>query len=349
MSNTLNELTRALAPLAQQNDHTGDWPIESLDVLTRHGCWRWMIPAEFGGDGLNPTQLIQGYEAIARGCMNTTLIFTQHDAAVDLIVTGDNEEMKERLCPRLATGELLLTVGISQLTTSRQGGEPAMRATWDSQRTRFTGEMPWATSAAKVDAFVTGGVMDDGRQILACVRADTPGITAGPPMNVAALQATWTTAVRCDNVVAETADIIRGPIKRVLAIRGTVRPMVVSATGVGLAGAMLDLIRDIAPKRSPELRSFADRISHHYDRVRRDLYAAADALSDPLADTPSSVIRASVNDLLVRLATVTVTIAKGSGYLKTHPAQRLAREALFFLVWSAPDSVQVQTLEHLLV
>jgi len=31
-----------------------------------------------------------------------------------------------------------------------------------------------------------------------------------------------------------------------------------------------------------------------------------------------------------------LTAAKGTGFLRPHPAQRWARQALFFLVWSCP-------------
>ena len=76
-------------------------------------------------------------------------IFTQHHAAADVIVQGDNEPLREQLCPRIVSGDLLLTVGISQLTTSRQGGEPAMKVSWDGETATFTGVMPWVTTTLK--------------------------------------------------------------------------------------------------------------------------------------------------------------------------------------------------------
>ncbi len=305
-----------------------------------------MVPATLGGDGCAPGDLIQGYEALARGCLSTALIFTQHDAAVDLIVSGSNDAFKQRHCPALARGEQLLTVGLSQLTTSHQGGDPAMTVGWDGKTARFSGIMPWVTSAVKADAIVTGGVLRDGQQISAYVRTDAGGLRIDPPMELAAMSATMTTVVHCDDVAVDACDIIRGPVPRVLSIRGTVRPMVVSATGLGLAGTMISMIEEIAPRRSPEFRPFADALSQRYQTVRRDLLAAADLLGDPSADAPTTTVRAAVNDLVMRLSVGLMTFAKGSGYLKSHPAQRLAREAMFFLVWSTPDCVQLKTLQN---
>ena len=55
----------------------------------------------------------------------------------------------------------------------------------------------------------------------------------------------------------------------------------------------------------------------------------------------------AVNDLLIRLAVTLMTLEKGSGYLANRPAERLLREAVFFLVWSAPPAVQTGTLRAL--
>jgi hypothetical protein len=58
-------------------------------------------------------------------------------------------------------------------------------------------------------------------------------------------------------------------------------------------------------------------------------------------------IRVAVNDCVTRLAMTCLTLSKGSGYLSSHPVQRLVREAMFFLVWSAPTHVQLGTLRRI--
>ncbi len=347
---TMNgELVRRLQAMATDVDRVGAWSQAVIDALSEAGCWRWMIPTEFGGAGLEPVDLVVGYETVARGSMAASLIFTQHDAAADLIVRGDNAGLRERLCPKLAAGAYFLTVGISQLTTSRQGGEPAMKVDWDGMRARFDGDMPWSTAPAHCDAIVTGGVCADGQQLIACMPADSPGLTVAEPMALSGLQSTATTAVHCDGVEVGADWVIRGPVEKALGSRSTVRPLVVSASGIGLAGSMVDLLREIAPKRSAELRSFADDIIRHYERVRGEILDAAEMLGQGAGlESRKAEIRSTVNDLVVRLALVLMTLAKGTGYMTDHPAQRFVREAMFFLVWSAPETVQRMTLAKLL-
>jgi hypothetical protein len=74
----------------------------------------------------------------------------------------------------------------------------------------------------------------------------------------------------------------------------------------------------------------------------------AASLLDPAQDVPKTEMRVGVNDLLVRLAAGLLIYSKGSGLLRQRDAQRLVREAMFFLVWSAPEDVRANTLARLL-
>ena len=49
--------------------------------------------------------------------------------------------------------------------------------------------------------------------------------------------------------------------------------------------------------------------------------------------------RGKCNDLALLIGHAAVALYKGTGLLADHPAQRLAREAMFLLVWSCPNPV----------
>ena len=54
---------------------------------------------------------------------------------------------------------------------------------------------------------------------------------------------------------------------------------------------------------------------------------------------PASQIRSGANTLVLRSTQAYLAVMKGTGFLKAEPAQRWARQALFFLVWSCPTPV----------
>lgn len=343
----LETLTSRLREMDNAGDETS-WPVQSLAILGESGCWGNAIARSHAGNEVPPLRQLQTYEAVAAGSLTSALVLTQHDAACELLGACDNVALSGRLLPKCATGEILLTVGISQLTTSRRhGATPAMRATKVDDGFVLNGLMPWITSACKSSYIATGAVLDDGQQILGCLPTDAPGLTIDEPLQLMALRSSFTTAARCDGVELRDAFVIRGPAERVLDRRAPVKPLSVSAVGMGMASALMSGIRERADRLDGADDLIDGSISEQYNAVRTRLYDAAGRLHDPEAEVPAMEIRSAINTLIVRLAATLMTLAKGSGYLSSDPTQRLVREAMFFLVWSAPPSVQMGTIRDL--
>ncbi|MCA9564007.1 MAG: hypothetical protein KC561_10985, partial [Myxococcales bacterium] len=74
--------------------------------------------------------------------------------------------------------------------------------------------------------------------------------------------------------------------------------------------------------------------------------AFASAITDPSEDRLG--LRTDVNALVLATSQILMATSKGRGFLSSHPASRLCRQALFFLVWSAPEPVRESTISRLL-
>lgn len=345
----LDELTQKLDALGNQYDRSGDWPEKSVALIANAGAWTWNLPSEYGGDPVSHRDLLRIYEAISAGCVSTALISTQRDGAVELIAGSDNATLKKRYLPPLAKGDIYTTVGISQLTTSKRGaGKALMTATPDGDGFRLTGMMPWATGAERANIIVTGAVLPDGKQILACVPTDRSGLTVDRPDKLFVLNHSRTSCVHCNNYRVNSDEVIRGPMERVLSIRTPVKPLVTSACGIGAATALHGALLELPADARDPFREVVDPLIDRYKSVRDSLYAAADQVDDPEFETPSTQVRVKVNELLMRLAITTLTLSKGSAFLQSRPIQRHVREALFFLVWSATGQTQLETLTRLM-
>src|SRR5205085_304848 len=123
---TLESTVATLARNAKAADGGADWPQDSWEALRRSGVLGWCIPTQFGGSGLGPVDLLGGYERLAGACLTTCFILSQRDAAVRRIRDSGNDELCAELLPPLARGDGFATVGLSQLTTSRQHTKPAL-------------------------------------------------------------------------------------------------------------------------------------------------------------------------------------------------------------------------------
>jgi alkylation response protein AidB-like acyl-CoA dehydrogenase len=291
---------------------------------------------ELAGD-----RLLAGYEQLAGACLTTCFILSQRDAACRRLRDSGNETLCQQLLPALTRGNTFTTVGISQLTTSRQHGKPAMAASVEGETLVLDGSMPWVTGAAQADYLVTGAVLDDGRQVLAVLPRELPGVLVKPPLELMALQGSLTAEVVCDQVRLDSDWLLAGPAEKVLATgRGGAGGLETSCLALGLAGAAIDYLHQEANQR-PELRAMTDRLETARRTLRAELHRLARDGADPDA---AVVLRARANSFVLRSTQAALTASKGTGFLRHHPAQRWARQALFFLVWSCPRPAVEATL-----
>jgi alkylation response protein AidB-like acyl-CoA dehydrogenase len=338
------ECLRTLAANAREADESPIWPAASWNVLTQAGVLGWTIDRNHGGAGYPSTDLLTGYEHLASACLTTCFILSQRDAAVRRIDASANESLRRDLLAPLARGERFATVGLSQLTTSRQHVKPTLVARSVGDAFVLDGAIPWVTGAAHADFLVIGAVTDTGMQLLAALPGDLPGVNVGTPLDLMALQGSMTAEVRLEQVVVERRWLLAGPAESVLA-KGRSGPggLETSCLALGLAGAAIDYVAQEALARA-DLRASADNLEQERSKLRAELHRLANQGG---AAEHAAGLRALANSLVLRATQVALTVSKGTGFLRDHPAQRWARQALFFLVWSCPRPTTEATLAHL--
>jgi alkylation response protein AidB-like acyl-CoA dehydrogenase len=337
-------LLEALSALAGQADLEVAWPSQSWELLQRLGGGRWCIAHEFGGLGLAGVDLLDQYEHLASTCLTTAFILSQRDAACRRIRDYGSVQLCRQLLPSLAAGKHFATVGVSHLTTSRQHLGPTMVTRDQGDHFILDGLMPWVTGAAQADYVVTGGTLDDGRQILGVLPTRFDGVHVGPPLELMALAGSITAEIRCAKVKLPRQWLLAGPTERVLTQgRGGAGGLETSCLALGLARAAVEYLGTEAGTR-PSLRANFQRLQQAANGVRQDLRRFADEGGPPEQHT---ALRARANALVLRATQAALAAAKGTGFLRQHPAQRWARQALFFLVWSCPAPAAEATLAYL--
>jgi butyryl-CoA dehydrogenase len=200
------------------------------------------------------------------------------------------------------------------------------------------------TGAERADYLVIGAVLDDGRQVLAVLPRATPGVTVGPPLDLMALRGSMTAEVRCEAVELDRRWLLAGPSERVLAAgRGGAGGLETSCLALGLTGSAVKYLLHEAAAR-PELRANAERMEQVLRELRREMHDLARGAGVPERAT---TLRGRANALVLQATQAALTASKGTGFLRDHPAQRWARQALFFLVWSCPRPAAEATLAFL--
>jgi alkylation response protein AidB-like acyl-CoA dehydrogenase len=244
----------------------------------------------------------------------------------------------------LCSGEWFSTVGLSQLTTSRQHGRPVFSACEDGDDFVFDGMIPWVTGAAQAQVLVIGASLDDGRQVLAALPTSTPGVRVGPPLDLLALHGSMTAEVYCHNVRLQRRWLLAGPVEKVMqGDRGGSGGLQTSCLALGLAGAAINFLQDECKAR-PGLLAGTERLENSRQRLRQVMYRLVQ--QGPTPDAMNE-LRAQANTLALQATQASLIASKGSGFVHPHPAQRWARQALFFLVWSCPWPAASATLDYI--
>lgn len=323
-----------LAALAERTAAEGPWRSGAFAVLARQGVLAGFVPVDAGGTGAAEPAILAMITAIAEPCLTTALALTQWASAVR-VIAGGPPDLRASLLPPLARGATTTTVGISQLTTSRQHvGSPALMArTTAGDSWRLDGLCPWVTGADSSDTIVTGAATTDGGQRFFVVRTDAPGLVIEPPLEMLALSGSRTSVVRFDGVkpVVAISPPAGGPRTGGLAT---------TAVALGAARAAIAVLRRESERRQP-LTPIAAGLETDAAALAARLDAAA---IDGIDASARDRLRTDANSLVGRAAQAALTATKGAGFVRGHPVERLARESLFFLVWSCPQAVATATL-----
>ena len=324
----LASLCAGLAANGRETAVIGPWQSGNFASLARSGTLAGFIPTDCGGTAASEQAILELFTAIAEHCLTTALALSQW-ASGCRIIAGGTAAIRQARLPTLVRGETLTTVGISQLSTSRRHlATASLTAVRSAAGWRLTGLCPWVTGADSSNTIVTGAITEAGEQLFFVVPTDAPGLDIAPPLQMLALSGSRTSSVRFRNV--EPADVI-------VPAEGGVRTggLATTALAVGATRAAIGLIDSEAVARTA-IEPVAAGLRAEADELLQRLGAAA---VDGIEPADRDRLRVQANRLVVRAAETALTATKGAGFVSGHPAERLVRESMFFLVWSCPQAV----------
>jgi len=159
-------LREEVAPKAQLIDQDVTELHKIVDRMGELNLLALKRPMRYGGPEM-PEALFRIYqEEVARTSGTLAFLTTQHQSAVGMIAGGENEKLKDRYLPLMASGEKLVGIGFSQL---RRSGPPIMCATPVEGGYLLDGHVPWITGWSFFPEFLIGATLPDGRALFAVV------------------------------------------------------------------------------------------------------------------------------------------------------------------------------------
>ena len=329
-----------LFPAAQDVDRTRV-PTSHLDALAAAGL--------FDLDGLTPGETRRVFAAIGGGCGATFFVWVQHHGVVRTLAASSNESLREDLLTDFRTGSKLAGVAFAHV---RRTGPPAITATRTDGGWRLDGHAPWATSWGIADRFCVAAESPDGEMVWSMLAGESGDGLCATALELPVFAATGTVAfdleacdVREPRVVAvsdveawRAADRRRAALGQPAVLGVTERAVrLLDERGGDAAVASRRLARQVAAawRRDDELTERA-----------AELPSDADAVDVKAWITEASEHRADCLDLARRATTALLAASGGGGMDLRHPAQRLAREAAFYVIQAQTADGRAATLRR---
>jgi len=307
----LRELAERFAAEAQETDRAALVPREHLTALGQLGVYRWAVDAPYQVQWL-------AAEILAMGCGVTHFVQTQHQSAIGILHRSGNQRVQELLLEPLTSGSRFGGVCFAHV---RRAGPPAVRVERDGDCLVFNGEAPWFTGWGLMEEMMLAGTTPDGRFLSVMCPAAGPGLTASPPMQLAVFTASATVSLRFENFRVEAWRELMTVNPAEMAVADVYITLKNTAQPLGLVHAAARLLEKARCGWAGE--QFAqDAVA-----LRERAFAWAAAPGDA---GEALAIRASANSLAVRSAQAAVVASGGAANGLDHPAQRLAREAMFY-------------------
>lgn len=315
-----------LFPAALATDRCDMVPAGRLDALAGAGLYGLFGPQDAGGLDADPFEAGAVTEALAGGCLSTALVWAQHHHAVRALSAappgGPRREWLEPLC----RGERRAGVAFAGL---RRPGTPVLTAAPAAGGWRLDGFAPWVSGWGGVDV-VHVGARHGHDVVWLLVDAHPCASLTAERIALAAVNAssTVTLTFRGHHVGAE----------RVTGVEPFAEWQARDATGLrfnashvlGVTGRCLRLL--------DEAGVVTAALAAAHTRVRADLDGASPAAM------PAARARAAA--LGVRVASTLVAAGGGRSVTADHHAQRLAREAMFLLVFGQTPAIRGAQLDQ---
>ncbi len=342
---------------AAEWDRTASFPSEALSKAAGLGLMGVMVPAEYGGAGLDMLSYVLILEEIGKACASTCVILSVHNSLyVGGVLRFGSEEQKKKWLPNAAQGKNL---GAYLLTEPGAGSDAgALRCKADPVKGgwRLNGSKTFITSGGHAQVGIVYALTDpsaDSRGISAFILdLDTKGVTRGPDEKKLGLNASSTVMVTLEDVFVPAENLL-GEENRgfgiALEILNSGR-IGIAAQALGIAGAALaESLRfsgereqfDTPIGRFQSIQWHLTKMATELEAARLLTYRAAAAYDngDGII-TAAAMAKLYASRVAVEAAEKAVQIHGGYGYTKEYKVERLFRDARVTELYEGTSEVQ---------
>jgi alkylation response protein AidB-like acyl-CoA dehydrogenase len=155
---------KEIIPHAQELEHSDAYPADIVEGMKEMGLFGLTIGEEYGGLGESLLTYALVVEEIARGWMSVSGVINTHFIVAHMISRHGTPEQKQRLLPKMATGEIRGSFSMSEPDLGSDVAAIKTRARREGEEYVIDGAKMWLTNGGTSNLIALLVKTDEGAQ-----------------------------------------------------------------------------------------------------------------------------------------------------------------------------------------
>jgi alkylation response protein AidB-like acyl-CoA dehydrogenase len=357
---------KEILPYATDLEHKDEFPEAIVEGMREMGLFGLMIPEEYGGLGEPLLTYALVVEELSRGWMSISGIINTHFIVAYMLRQHGTEEQRQRLLPRMATGEVRGAFSMSEPGCGSDVSAIKTKAVRDGDEWVVDGQKMWLTNGARAGLVATLVKTETGaesvyKNMTTLLIEKDPGfgtqggLTIPGQIDKMGYKGVETTElvlsghrVPADAVLGGDDGVGRGFYQMMDGVE--VGRVNVAARGCGVAMRAFELAIDYAQQRE----TFGKPIAQHQAVLFRlaDMATKVEAAHQMMVmaarkkdagernDIEAGMAKYLASEYCAEVVADSFRIHGGYGYSKEYEIERLYREAPMLLIGEGTSDIQ---------
>jgi alkylation response protein AidB-like acyl-CoA dehydrogenase len=336
-------------PAAAELEHADAYPHELVARMRDLGLFGALVPADYGGLGLDVTTYARVIEELCRGFMSLAGVVNSHTMAALIVLHHGTDEQKRRFLPRLARGEAR---GGLCLTEPHAGSDVqairtvARRAGDDY---RITGTKMFVTNGREGNTFALLAVTEPTAQPrhrgMSCfiVEKGRPGLHVVKSIGKLGYKGVDTAELLFDDFPCPAANLVGGVEGRGFAqvMSGLEAGRInIAARAVGVAQAAYDDARAAALRGAGAPAALADMAAGVRAARLLTYWAAGMKDRSERCDLEAGMAKLYASETAHAVATSGLRVAGEAGLRTDRPLERYYRDTPLMIIGEGTNEIQ---------
>jgi alkylation response protein AidB-like acyl-CoA dehydrogenase len=344
-------------PRAAEIDRKGEFPWDLKEIFQAMGLLGLSIPEEYGGCYHGHLYLCLAVEEIAKACVSSSLIVQVQSLGWHPIHIGGSDEQKRRYGPSIASGEKLISYGLTESSAGSDSAAMHTKAVKEGDTYIINGSKCFISNGPIADLISLFAMTDSSKGVHGIsgfiIETDTPGFSVAKHESKMGIKGSPTAELIFKNMEVPAENLIgeegMGFIYAMKTL-DTSRP-VIAAQAVGLAQGALDKAMAYAKERVQFGRPISKfqglswmmaEMAAKIEAARALTYRAAELVDaqDPRMTYMSACCKLIATDMAMQVTTDALQIAGGYGYMTEFPFERMMRDAKITQIYEGTNQIQ---------